>query len=131
VIVGFNPMSVFLVNMLSARLLSKPQWKTQLLSASRISDWLALLGFSIQSIEYGHYLPSCGSRRFNRLLSSIEKQFAAWQLPLGGFYMIVAKKETSTLTPLKHRQSTVIKAANLTGAKPSAMRQDKNTSDQQ
>lgn len=103
VVVAMNPFSLLGIWSLFGRLRRRNVWNNRLLALPRLVDWLTLLGFSLQSVQYGFYhLPlerSCGGNNswFQRLLNH-------FQLPFGGFYLVLAKKEVSTLTPVRPRR---------------------------
>ena len=119
VISGFNPRSLLLFWTLAAKFRSPTSdsgavWNAHFLSIPRLADWLALLGFSIQSVDYGYYRMPVNIECLaflDKLWLPVAKLCAGMQLPVGGFYIIIAKKEVSILTRIKaksFRQSAVI-----------------------
>jgi SAM-dependent methyltransferase len=109
VIVGFNPKSLFLPNMLLSRLFNKPVWQTQLLSADRLADWLTLLGFTVESVDYAYYRLPVRHRFAASLLDRIEQLCSRYQLGGGAFYLILARKDVSTITPIKPKRKALVK----------------------
>ena len=58
ILLGFNPWSPFGARMAMGRWSSGSVWRNHFLSATRMNDWLQLLGFEIESTDYGfHRLP--------------------------------------------------------------------------
>ncbi|MDR1662019.1 MAG: class I SAM-dependent methyltransferase [Azoarcus sp.] len=57
VICGFNPYSLWGWRRRRARGRGQWPWRGQYLSAQRVRDWLILLGFEIQSSQFGCYAP--------------------------------------------------------------------------
>jgi len=100
VIVGMNPFSFLGLWSIFGRFRKKSVWSNRLLSVSRLVDWLTLLGFSLQSVHFSYYKPPI-SRICLKRHSLIEKVLHYFQFPVGGCYILVAKKEVSTITPIK------------------------------
>jgi SAM-dependent methyltransferase len=102
-IAGINPFSLMGLWSIFGRFRGKTHWNNRLLTLPRLADWLTLLGFSVQSIHYGFYrLPL--NRSCVKKPSWIGRLLHYLQLPFGGFYLVLAKKEVSTLTPIKPRR---------------------------
>ncbi len=101
VIVAFNPFSFMGLWSLIGRLHPNSVWKNHLLSAPKLADWLLLMDLKVQSVQYGYYKPPISSNNFTRKFAKLEKFLNFLQLPFGSFYVLVAKKEVSTLTPIK------------------------------
>lgn len=100
VIVGFNPLS--LTNIVrwcvpgQRRLLRDAHF----ISTSRLKDWLALLNFNVERVVYGGYIYSL-KRFFTGFRGDlIEERLEQFQLPVGGFYIMIATRETPGLTPI-------------------------------
>lgn len=102
VIVGFNPFSWFGVCKTFARPFSRrPHWRHHSLRLGRVIDWLRLLDFEPVEITQGYYRfpidhPGVIARTqwYERLMKKIN-------LPIGGFYVIVARKDVIGMTPIK------------------------------
>lgn len=100
VILALNPFSFMGLWSIFGRFRRKSPWNNRLLALPRLADWLTLLGFSIQSVHYGFYkLPL--NRPCVKKPSWLERLLNYLQLPFGGFYLVLAKKEVSTITPIK------------------------------
>ncbi|MBT5229561.1 MAG: methyltransferase domain-containing protein [Methylococcales bacterium] len=101
VISGFNPWSLVGARRLLSVKSTEFPWASQFYRLSRVIDWLKLLGFQVDVVErYFFVLP------FQQ--KSVVQQ-AGWVDALGqklwpfwsGGYMLLAKKQVSTLTPIK------------------------------
>jgi len=103
VIVGFNPLSFMGLWSMVGRLRNNSVWKNHLLSARKLADWLLLMDLKVQSVQYGHYKPPVSSNNYTKKFAKLEQFFNFLQLPFGSFYVLVAKKEVSTLTPIKQK----------------------------
>lgn len=102
VVVGFNPWSLFGSWRWLARFFSRaPQWRHQALRLGRVLDWLAVLDFEPIVIKQGFYCPPCHKPNTIKYLLWMERWGKKLNLPLGGFYLIVARKDSVTLTPIK------------------------------
>jgi SAM-dependent methyltransferase len=109
VIVGFNPVSSFglarwLMGCFSRRLI----WRCRGLSVPRIVDWLRLVGFQCEKVVYGAYNMPIQSRRFLARMKFVEEGAKKLHLPVGAFYVIVAKKQR--LRPISGRRDWLAKA---------------------
>lgn len=99
-LVGFNPWSLFGGKMLAGRWRREGIWQNHLLSAQRVTDWLELLGFAVDEVDFGfHRLP------LNRARNSAGSAASPWsrRWPLGGVYAVTAIKQVAAFTPLKPR----------------------------
>lgn len=120
-VVGFNPWSLFGLRMLGGRLRPESLWHNHLLSARRVSDWLELLGFTVQRAQFGfHRLPL---HRCAQWLKSYRD--SAWgaglrRLPTGAVYVLTAVKDVAALTPVRPRWRAPVAIAPLPVVKPSA-----------
>lgn len=116
-LVGFNPWSLFGLRMAGGHLRRDSIWRNHLLSAARISDWLQLLGFESDRIEFGFHRPPL-QRAAHWFDGSGERPWSR-RWPFGGVYLITAIKQVAKFTPIRPRW---IKAATLVPmpvAKPS------------
>jgi SAM-dependent methyltransferase len=101
-VVGFNPWSLFGLWRWVMRCFQKaPQWRHQSLRLGRVLDWLAVLDFEPVAIEQGFYCPPLQHTKALKYLHWMERWGKRLCLPWGGFYLIVARKDTVALTPLK------------------------------
>lgn len=119
-IVGFNPMSLFGARMLAGRAQAETLWHNHFLSATRVNDWLELLGFTVQKTQFGfHRLP------FHRTANYLSAGDAQWAvglryLPIGAVYVITAVKQVARATLIKTRWRPQVTINPLPVAKPSA-----------
>jgi SAM-dependent methyltransferase len=95
IISGYNPISIF---GLRSILKSKDSKTARLFLLNRILDWLHLLGFEIQHKQHFDFM-SC---EFNSLFSSYVEKIGQRYAPyFCSAYVIVAKKHSSPITPIK------------------------------
>ncbi len=101
VILGFNPWSLW---NLTRRLLfwtKKAPWNARYLSVSRVTDWLALLGFDVVQHQGYFYLPPIQNKKIIQKFIFLEKIMQKIFPKLGASYVLVARKRVETLTPLR------------------------------
>ena len=108
-VLSFNPYSLMGMFSLLHRVRGWGIWQNHLLGIRRLADWLTFMDFTVQSVQYGYYQPPLNGKLMHKL-SSMERLFNRWQLPFGGFYMLVARKDESRLTPVKTRRLPVPRA---------------------
>lgn len=117
ILVGFNPWSLFGLRMGLGRWRGASIWRNHWLSASRMQDWLQLLGFAVERTDYGfHRLPL-------HRAAGWAKADAAWvrHWPGGGIYVITAVKQVAKFIPMQPLRARPISVlAPLPVAKPSA-----------
>ncbi|MGB0360131.1 MAG: class I SAM-dependent methyltransferase [Endozoicomonas sp.] len=107
IILGFNPYS--LAN--TARYVV-PSYRKMLrgvhfISPSRMKDWLVLLNFSIEKVMYSGYLHPV-KHWFSGLKGDlIENRLKQAHVPVGGFYLMIARRDTPGLTPIRKVWSDV------------------------
>ncbi|MDX1296986.1 MAG: methyltransferase domain-containing protein [Pseudomonas sp.] len=97
-IVGINPMSSWGMRHLFTRDALR---QARCIAPSRVSDWLHLLGFALEKRRFGCYRPPLSSPAWQARLVSLERLGAAWKLPGGGVYVLVARKLVVGLRPLR------------------------------
>ncbi|MDP2608755.1 class I SAM-dependent methyltransferase [Oceanobacter sp. 1_MG-2023] len=103
VVVGFSPMSVFGLLRRGFTLSSRLPWVVNCVSAPRLSDWLTLLDFRVESVTpVAHLWPlrllsEGASRRFDRVLAG-----HSW-VPANA-YIMVARKTVAGVTPIQPRR---------------------------
>jgi SAM-dependent methyltransferase len=99
-ICGFNPFSGWGVRRAFAKHLARPPFPPQIrrmLSERRLRDWVALLGFDVDSVEgYLGLLPTSGRPR-----AVEERPRAAW---MTGAYLLKARKRVQTMTLVRPRR---------------------------
>lgn len=96
IILGFNPWSPMGVYTRFARLLPDSMWHNHQISCHRLKEWLSLLGFEIQTSQYGYQhsakLPQVDRSPFRAIVNAC---------PFGSFYIISTIKQVAGMTPLK------------------------------
>ena len=103
VIQGFNPWSSWGVRHLMNLYKGEPPYSLHFISPSRIKDWFALLGFEIESVNMVYFRPPLGQSLIMEKLEFMDKYGKKLWPSFGASYTIVAKKQVSTLTPIKPR----------------------------
>ncbi|MDN3640017.1 methyltransferase domain-containing protein [Simiduia curdlanivorans] len=101
VIVGFNPWSLMGLWKQLARLGNEPHWRYQAFSVRRLNDWLRLLDLEVSSLSRGFYRFPLQSAKGLSLLHGWDNWCERWQWLGGGFYVLVARKEVTPLTPIR------------------------------
>ncbi len=102
IVVGFNPWSLLGLWRWIARFFSDaPHWRHQSLRLGRVLDWLAVLDFEPVAVRQGFYCPPTHKVGVTKYLQWMERWGKRLCLPWGGFYVIVARKDTLAMTPIK------------------------------
>jgi SAM-dependent methyltransferase len=103
-VLGFNPWSLFGVRALAGRHLRghHPIWSSRLLAARRLTDWLELLDFAVDSIQYRVIAPPVHHAGMLQRLAPLERIAADWSFPGGAVYLIHARKQLARLTPVRN-----------------------------
>ena len=102
VVVGFNPWSLLgLWRWLTRFFSDAPQWRHQSLRLGRVLDWLAVLDFEPVAVRQGFYCPPTHKSGVTKYLQWMERWGKRLCLPWGGFYVIVARKDSVAITPIK------------------------------
>lgn len=94
-VVGFNPFSLLGLKRLLQRR-DNPPWSGRFLRAGRVSDWVGVSGLEMQGYVSGFY-----GRREHGLAQWLGHHL--WQR-LGGFYVLVARKQAIPMQPLLARR---------------------------
>lgn len=99
-IFGFNPWSTWGFNHIVGR-----SWFSEagFVSPSRLVDWLELLGFAVEKRVDGCYRPPLASQPWLDRLQRVEEFGARHQLPGGGFYFLMARRQMLGVTPRRAR----------------------------
>ncbi len=100
VIVGFNPFSMWGLWKISASLSGKVPWNGRFILPARLMDWLNVLNFRIDGAQYCIYKPPVTGKSIKRPDDFRELNSRA-NYPFGAVYVIVARKQIGTLTPLR------------------------------
>ena len=119
-IVGFNPISPAFIGKILPKYQTQLPWNGQFFMPTRVKDWLGLLGYQVLADERLIFHSLLGSQ--TKVLHQPpwwQKSIAHWLPSSGSVYLIVARKLTSPLTPIKDKSK--IKAPNWSTA-PSASR---------
>ncbi len=101
VVLGFNPWSFHGLWSLLGRWRRHAPWSGNFISAARVKDWLALLGFDIVYFSRASFRPPMHRSAFNRRFEFIENLGAFCWPGLGNVYLVVGKKRVEGITPLK------------------------------
>lgn len=97
-VVGINPWSTWGLRRLVAR---DGLRQARCIAPARVSDWLHLLGFALEKRRFGCYRPPLAANSWQSRLAGLEPLGNAWQMPGGGFYLLVARKLVVGLRPLR------------------------------
>jgi len=97
---GFNPWSCWGLNHFAGR-----DWFSEagFISPARLTDWLDLLGFAVEKRVDGCYRPPLKSQAWLGRLARIEALGERHQLPGGGFYFLLARRQTLGAMPRRQR----------------------------
>ncbi|MBD1553421.1 class I SAM-dependent methyltransferase [Pseudomonas typographi] len=98
VVVGINPWSPWGVRRVFA---ADALRKARCFPASRVTDWLNLLGFALEKKRFGCYCPPLASPAWQARMAGWERTAGRWQGAGGGFYILVARKLVVGLRPLR------------------------------
>lgn len=102
VIIGFNPWSIWGVWKRLGIFRSKQgPWKARFVSPHRLSEWLELLDFEVEGCEYSFYSPPLTNPRWLKSFQWWEDFCEKWLSRVGAFYVLVAKKRVSCVTPIR------------------------------
>ena len=89
IIIGAHAWSVFGLY----RFFTRSVWKhAYCLPPARITDWLAVLGFTLEKRSFAAYQPLLTAPALRSKLNWLERYGIAKKIPLGGCYMLVARK---------------------------------------
>lgn len=123
VILCFNPFGLFGLRRLLQGWRDEAPWSGHFYTPLRLKDWLSLLGFDTVLLRhYFHRPPLQHQQTMARLMRMEEWGQRLWQ-PLGGAYMLVAKKRVTTMTPIKPRWRSARRLINVGLAEPTARRE--------
>jgi SAM-dependent methyltransferase len=104
VILGFNPFSLWGLRRLLSRGSGELPWGARFQSLHRIKDWLGLLGFDTLCSQYLFQRPPVQNQRVLRRLQFMEPAGGAGYMLLSGSYILVARKRSIVMTPLRDAQ---------------------------
>jgi len=100
-LIGFNPVSLWGIGRLVRR--RRVPWNGRFISLHRVQDWLRLLEFQAEDVSYGGFMPPLDQQRLLWRASRYEQFGSSYLRPLGGFYLIFARKQVMPLTPVASR----------------------------
>ena len=101
IILGFNPWSLWGLWRIFRRRSGRVPWCGRFLSLGRVTDWLSLLGFDVETIGSLMFRPPLRHKGLMNRFAIMERLGAHWWPIMSGVYLLVAVKRVSTLTPLK------------------------------
>lgn len=102
VVVGFNPYSWTGVFKAFKQFVSGHWcWRRNSLSSHRIKDWLHLLELDTVETYSGFFRPPFNGDELLSKMSFFEKIGRRFNLPFGGYYILLARKERIGVTPIK------------------------------
>jgi SAM-dependent methyltransferase len=102
IIVGFNPSSLWGLSKI-VRWRRQMPWNARFISRRRLTDWLSLLDFHVESVGYGGFLPPVRHPRLLDIAPDFERWLDRLGNPTGAFYLIVASKHRIPLIPVVPR----------------------------
>lgn len=102
IVIGFNPWSLFGAWSVPGRRFGHAVWRSRMLGARRVADWLALLDFAIEDIQYRVHGPPIDHAPTLARLTAVDRVAAAWSLPGGAVYVIHARKQVARLLPVRN-----------------------------
>jgi SAM-dependent methyltransferase len=100
-IIGFNPFSTWGIRHKLNRRKDKAPWKASLLTSMRLCDWLKLLDFQIDQVQYGLYSMPINHPAFIKYSSLLGKLAQRLNWPTGAIYVISARKQSLSMTPIR------------------------------
>lgn len=100
-ILGVNPWSLWGARHLTAR---DGFRQARCIRASRVGDWLNLLGFALENRRFGCYCPPLSSSDWQARLARLDRLGNRLQAPAGGFYLLMARKLMIGLRPLRQQR---------------------------
>lgn len=106
VILGFNPWSVWNIFRLFLFWKKQAPWNANFFTASRVMDWLALLGFDVIQRHGYFYQPPIQSENIIKKMGFFDKMGERFWPNLGAGYVLVARKRVQTLTPIRQKWRT-------------------------
>ena len=121
VVIGFNPISFWGLWKSVAKWNGKPPWFGKFIRPGRLMDWLNALNFKIERVQYCIYGPPLSPKSL-RINDSSQELSRNINLPCGAVYVVVARKQESTMTsimrPWRSRGLRLIQGGRLNPATP-------------
>lgn len=100
VIVGFNPWSFWGLWRSALQIKERSPWNGRYIRPGRLMDWLNLLDFKIDRAQYAIYRPPVG-RLVGRVSDYSQGVSRNLNLPVGGVYVIVARKHVGSVRSIR------------------------------
>ncbi len=119
VVMGFNPVSFWGLSRIVRVWRKQLPWSGQFYRRARVKDWLSVLGFDCVNTSGVFYRPPVQHEKVMQKLEFLENHAPKWMNFIAGVYVIVARKRTSTLTPIGPRWRTESKKIINAGLEPS------------
>jgi len=101
VIIGINPISLWGIWHLFRCWWGEMPWSGKLISIPRLKDWLSLLDFEVEKTKCFFFSPPFNNRALLKKLMPLERLGRICWPIFGGLYVVVAKKRTIPLNPIK------------------------------
>ena len=121
VICGFNPVSLWGLRQTRGHIYRRLGWDSLYLPSAgefigirRLRDWLNLLGFEVEVVQFGCYRPAVRSEQWLQRWDWMDRLGARWWPVLGSAYFLVAVKRVRSVRLL----GAAWKAAPVAGRKP-------------
>ncbi|MGB5338215.1 MAG: methyltransferase domain-containing protein [Gammaproteobacteria bacterium] len=105
VILGFNPYGPWGLRRMFTPGHGSMPWDSHFLGLSRIKDWLGLLGFDTLESHYLFQRPPVQNMRLLEKLRLLETGSGHGRQLLSAAYILVARKRTTIITPVKPLRS--------------------------
>ena len=98
-VVNFNPWSLMGLRRICAPF-SKAPWSGNYRSTLKLCDWLKLLGFNVELIQYAFFKLPINAQQSGSRDSKTERLGQKYNCFFGSTYAIVARKQTAGMIPL-------------------------------
>lgn len=106
IIIGINPLSLWGIWHLFLCWWGEMPWSGRLISIPKIQDWLSLLDYEIEQTKGFFFSPPLRNEKILNKLIPLERLGRyCWPI-FGGLYLVVAKKRTVPLNPIKMQWRT-------------------------
>lgn len=102
IIVGFNPLSLWGLSK-ALRWRRHTPWHARFIARHRLTDWLRLLDFQVESVSHGGYLLPVRYPKLLQRAPDFERWLNVLGNPTGAFYLMVASKQRIPLIPVVPR----------------------------
>ncbi len=122
VLLCFNPWGLFGLRRLLQGWRDEAPWSGHFYTPLRLKDWLSLLGFDTVLLRHHFHRPPLQHQPSMERLGRMEEWGARYWAPLGGAYLLVAKKRVATMTPVKPRWRSTRRLINVGLTEPTARR---------